>query len=53
MNVEVAKEKAELEAQLAREYDAGTELAESLRNTAAGTAVVLSPNLDSLSQPAS
>ena len=48
MNADVAKEKAELEAQLAREYDAGTELAESLRNTAAGTAVVLSPNLDAL-----
>ena len=48
MNADVAKEKAELEAQLAREYDAGTELAESLRNTAAGTTVVLSPNLDVL-----
>ena len=48
MNADVAKEKAELEAQLAREYDTGTELAESLRNTAAGTAVVLSPNLEAL-----
>lgn len=48
MDAEVAKEKAELEAQLAREYDVGTELAESLRNTAAGTAVVLAPDLDTL-----
>ena len=43
MNAEVAKEKAAIEAQLAREYDAGIELAESMATMADGTASSLSP----------
>ena len=48
MNAEVAKEKAAIEAQLAREYDAGIELAESMATMAEGTAASLSPKFEEL-----
>ncbi len=48
MNVEIARQKAEIEAQLAREYDAGLELAESLQSVADGAATSLFPEFDRL-----
>lgn len=48
MNTEINQEKAAIEAQLARDYDSGIELAESLKSVALGTAATLSPDLDTL-----
>lgn len=48
MNLDIAREKAEIEVQLAREYDAGLELAESLRSVATSAATSLAPEFDTL-----
>ncbi|MCA9839206.1 MAG: hypothetical protein KC422_20005 [Trueperaceae bacterium] len=48
MNKAISEEKAAIEAQLARDYDAGVELAESLSNVAQETATSLSPEFEEL-----
>lgn len=48
MNAEIARERAEIEAHLAGEYDAGLELAAGLRSVAGGAASSLAPDLDAL-----
>jgi hypothetical protein len=48
MNQDVIRRKAEIEAHLAQEYDAGLELAEALRSVAGGASSTLLPNLDVL-----
>ena len=48
MNSEIAREKAAIEAELAREYDAGIEFAEAFSGIATSTASSLNPDFEAL-----
>ena len=48
MNSEIARDKAAIEAQLAKDYDAGLELAEAFSSVASSTAGSLTPDFEAL-----